>query len=62
LFRYFVLVLVCIVLNYIFIRLFVEHFHLYPTISKIITTIIVVSFSYMTQKNFTFKAEGVKKA
>jgi len=60
LFRYFLLVLVCIVLNYIFIRLFVEHFHLYPTISKIITTIIVVSFSYLTQKNFTFKAEAKK--
>lgn len=61
LFRYFLLVLVCIILNYIFIRLFVEHFHLYPTVSKIITTIIVVSFSYMTQKNFTFKAEKLKK-
>src|SRR5580765_4312006 len=60
LFRYFLLVLICIILNYIFIRLFVEHFHLYPTISKIITTAIVVSFSYLTQKNFTFKAESPK--
>jgi putative flippase GtrA len=57
LFRYFMLVLICIILNYIFIKLFVEHFHIYPTISKIITTAIVVSFSYLTQKNFTFKAE-----
>ena len=56
LFRYFLLVLVCILLNYIFIKLFVEHFHIYPTVSKIITTIIVVSFSYATQKNFTFKS------
>ena len=55
LFRYFLLVLICIILNYIFIRLFVEQFHLYPTIAKIITTAIVVSFSYLTQKNFTFK-------
>jgi putative flippase GtrA len=50
------LVLVCIYLNYIFIKLFVEHFHFYPTVSKIFTTIIVVSFSYFTQKHFTFKA------
>jgi putative flippase GtrA len=47
---------VCIYLNYIFIKLFVEHFHFYPTVSKIFTTIIVVSFSYFTQKHFTFKA------
>ena len=60
LFRYFLLVLICIILNYFFIRLFVEHFHLYPTVSKIITTAIVVSFSYMTQKNFTFKTESSK--
>jgi putative flippase GtrA len=57
LFRYFLLVLICIILNYFFIRLFVEHFHLYPTVSKIFTTAIVVSFSYLTQKNFTFKAD-----
>jgi putative flippase GtrA len=57
LFRYFVLVLVCLFLNYIFIKLFVEQFHIYPTVAKVFTTIIVVSFSYLTQKNFTFKAE-----
>ena len=54
--------LICIILNYIFIRLFVEHFHLYPTISKMITTAIVVSFSYLTQKNFTFKSHPVERA
>lgn len=58
LFRYFLLVVVCVFLNYIFIKLFVEHFHIYPTISKILTTFIVVTFSYVTQKNFTFKTEN----
>jgi putative flippase GtrA len=62
LFRYFVLVLICIVLNYVFIKLFVEKFNIYPTIAKIITTFIVVSFSYLTQKNFTFKSETPDKA
>ncbi len=54
------LVLVCIGLNYIFIKLFVEQFHFYPTVAKILTTVIVVSFSYLTQKQFTFKVEAVK--
>ena len=58
LFRYFLLVCICLGLNYIFIKLFVEQFHLYPTVAKIFTTIIVVSFSYLTQKHFTFKSEG----
>lgn len=55
LFRYFCLALVCIILNYVFIKLFVEQFEIYPTIAKILTTVIVVSFSYLTQKHFTFK-------
>jgi len=58
LFRYFVLVLACIMLNYLFIKLFVEQCHLYPTVSKILTTIIVVTFSFVTQKHFTFKAQN----
>lgn len=55
LFRYFVLVVICLLLNYIFIKLFVEQFHIYPTVAKILTTLIVVAFSYLTQKNYTFK-------
>jgi putative flippase GtrA len=57
LFRYFILVVICLLLNYVFIKLFVEQFHIYPTVAKILTTVIVISFSYLTQKNFTFKAE-----
>ncbi|WP_240966293.1 GtrA family protein [Pseudoflavitalea sp. G-6-1-2] len=57
LFRYFLLVVICIGLNYIFIKLFVEQCHIYPTVAKILTTVIVVSFSYLTQKQFTFKVE-----
>jgi putative flippase GtrA len=55
LFRYFVLVLICILLNYVFIKLFVERFQIYPTVAKMLTTVIVVSFSYITQKHYTFK-------
>lgn len=55
--RYFMLVGICICLNYGFMKLFVEQFHIYPTISKILTTIFVVGFSYLTQKKFTFKVK-----
>ena len=58
LFRYFLLVLICIALNYIFLKLFVEQCHLIPEVAKIFTTIIVVTFSFVTQKHFTFKVEA----
>lgn len=58
--RYFILVMVCVLLNYVFIKLFVEQFQMYPTIAKILTTAIVISFSYLTQRHFTFKAGKVE--
>ena len=61
LFRYFVMVSICIGLNYVFIKLFVEQCHLYPTVAKILTTFIVVAFSYITQKKFTFKVESAEE-
>lgn len=57
LFRYLLLVLTCIVLNYVFIKVFVEYCHIYPTVAKVITTVIVVAFSYLTQKYFTFRVK-----
>ena len=57
LFRYALLVSTCILLNYVFLKLFVEWFHFYPTIAKILTTIIVAVFSYISQRNFTFKVK-----
>jgi putative flippase GtrA len=55
LFRYLLIVLVCILLNIVFIKLLVEHFNIYPTVAKIITTVIVVTFSYFTQQKYSFK-------
>ncbi|MBZ5856191.1 GtrA family protein [Flavihumibacter profundi] len=55
LFRYILMVIVCILLNYIFIKLFVERFGIYPTVAKMLTTLIVVAFSYMAQRKFTFR-------
>lgn len=53
--KYFLVVLGCLFLNYGFLKLFVEEFGWYPTPSKILTTVFVVIFSYLTQKNFTFR-------
>lgn len=55
LFRYLLQVLICLLLNYLFIKVFVEYFGIYPTIAKILTTVLVVLFSYLSQRNFTFR-------
>ncbi|MHB1920938.1 MAG: GtrA family protein [Chitinophagaceae bacterium] len=60
LFRYFVLVGCCILLNYVFLKFFVEQCHFFPTVAKLITTVFVAFFSYLTQKNFTFQVK-IKK-
>lgn len=57
LFRYFLVVLSNFFINYIFLKLFVEYFHIYPTLSKAMTTIMVIVFSYVSQKHFTFKVK-----
>lgn len=58
LFRYFFIVMLCLLLNYVFITLFVDYFGWYPTPSKIVTTVIVVLFSYVSQTYFSF---GIKR-
>ncbi|MCW3467923.1 GtrA family protein [Chitinophaga nivalis] len=57
LFRYFLLVGICVMLNYVLMKLFVDRLHLFPTVGKICTTVLVVIFSYLTQKKFTFKVK-----
>lgn len=57
--RYMLSVSGSIFLNYIFLKLFVEFVGLWPTLSKILTTFIVVIYSYFAQKFFTFKTTGL---
>ncbi len=59
--KYFSVVFICLMLNYGFLKLFVDSFGWYPTPSKILTTVFVVAFSYVAQKNFTFTPESKKK-
>lgn len=56
--RYILTVFVCIILNYIFLKFFVEVCGLYPTFAKIVTTGVVVIYSYFSQKYFTFKTQN----
>jgi len=56
-FRYGLSVMGSVLLNYIFLKIFVEVCGWYPTPSKIVTTLIVILFSYTAQKYFTFKVE-----
>ena len=57
LFRYFVIVILNLLFNIFFIKLFVEYFYFYPTIAKMVTTAISVLFSYLSHKHFTFKVK-----
>jgi putative flippase GtrA len=53
--RYAVSVAGSILLNYILLKLFVEVAGLYATLSKILTTCVVVVYSFIIQKYFTFQ-------
>jgi putative flippase GtrA len=57
LFRYFVIVMINLLFNIFFIKLLVEYFHFYPTISKVITTTLSILFSYISSKHYTFKVK-----
>lgn len=55
LFRYFMICLFNLVLNYILLKIFVERFHIYPVIAQVFTITVVILFSYIAQRNFSFK-------
>lgn len=55
--RYLGVVFICILLNYGFLKLFVEVFRWWPLPSKVLTTVFVVAFSYLSQKKFTFRGQ-----
>ena len=57
--RYVLSVSGSIFLNYCFLKILVEFGGLWPTLAKIITTGIVVIYSYFVQKFYTFKTTGL---
>ncbi len=54
-FRYFTVVIACIILKYVLLKLFIESLELWPSIANILTTVFVVTFSYFTQRYFSFR-------
>jgi putative flippase GtrA len=58
-FRYWLTVSAAILLNYVFLKFFVEFLYQEAIVAKAFTTIIVVIFSYMSQRHFSFKTAGI---
>jgi putative flippase GtrA len=49
--------LTSVILNYAFLKLFVNYLHFYPTPSKVMATICIAYVSYLTQTLFYFKKQ-----
>lgn len=61
LFRYLMICLFNLVLNYLLLKVFVEEFHIYPVLAQIFTTAFVIIFSYLAQRHFSFKAPVINE-
>ncbi len=61
LFRYFLVYLFNLVLNYFLLKLFVEYFHIYAPLAQILTTAFIILFSYLAQRHFTFRVKDAEK-
>ena len=59
--RYFMICLFNLALNYILLKILVENAHIYPVFAQVLTTSIVVLFSYLAQRHFSFKANTVEE-
>lgn len=57
LFRYFLVIIGCMIINYICLKIFVEYFGWFPTPSQLITTGIVILFNYFSQRYFSFRKD-----
>ncbi len=56
LFRYFIVCLFNLFLNYLLLKVHVETLHVYAVFAQILTISVVVVVSYVAQRNFSFKA------
>jgi putative flippase GtrA len=57
LFRYLLVCLFNLALNYILLKTFVEVLNWQAIFSQLITVILVVAFSYIAQRNFSFRSQ-----
>ena len=55
--RYMLIVAINLLLNYIFLKVLVEYLNFFPTVSRIFATAFIITFSYLSQKHFTFRQQ-----
>lgn len=55
--RYGITFVINLVINYLLLKLFVEVFLWKAMVSQIITTVIIVTISYLSQKHFSFSSK-----
>lgn len=58
LFRYFMICMFNLALNFILLKILVEKAHVYPVLAQVLTTSIVILFSYLAQRHFSFRVEA----
>jgi putative flippase GtrA len=61
LFRYFMICMFNLALNYILLKILVERAHIYPVFAQVLTTTIVILVSYLAQRHFSFRANPVEE-
>lgn len=54
-FRYFMVGMGALILSYLLMKLFVDVLHFYPTPSRLITIILVILYSYFSQRKYSFR-------
>ena len=59
--RYFTLAIINIILNYVFLKYFIEKLLVNPITAKIIISIVLSAFSYIYQQYFTFRVKKIGK-
>ncbi|MBY0244032.1 MAG: GtrA family protein [Sphingobacteriaceae bacterium] len=60
LFRYILLVLISMAMNYVLLRIFTRFLGIYPTVSKAIISVGMAAFSYFYQHYVTFEVKKIK--
>ena len=61
LFRYFMICMFNLALNFILLKILVEKAHIYAVIAQVLTTTIVILFSYLAQRHFSFRAKQAEE-
>ena len=60
LFRYFMICMFNLALNFILLKILVERAHIYAVLAQFLTTSIVILFSYLAQRHFSFRADNTE--